>query len=162
MLFLYIAVGLALFLSFLADRKKTVRALKISWKKFRGMLPLFSLTILLASLALGLLSRDTILHLLGGEGQLWGLLVASLAGSLSAIPGFVAFPLAGFLLEKGVSYMILAAFTTTLMMVGVVSFPFERAYLGTRVALLRNVVGLVVALAVSLAVGLAFGEIFPL
>ncbi len=79
--------------------------------------------------------------------------------SIAAIPGFVAFPLSGILLEKGVPYTVIAAFTTTLMMVGVVTFPLEKRFMGARAAMARNLAGLVVALAVSMAIGLFFGEL---
>jgi len=71
----------------------------------------------------------------------------------------VAFPLSGILLGKGVPYTVIAAFTTTLMMVGVVTFPLEKRFLGARVALVRNLAGLAVALVVSVAIGLFFGEL---
>jgi hypothetical protein len=45
------------------------------------------------------------------------------------------------------------------MMVGAVTFPIERRYLGTRAAGVRNLISLAIALAVTLAVGLFFGEI---
>jgi len=64
------------------------------------------------------------------------------------------------LLEKGVLYMILSGFSTTLMMVGVLTFPVERAYLGTKVAVLRNLIYLVVAVVVTIVTGLCFGELF--
>jgi hypothetical protein len=76
------------------------------------------------------------------------------------MPGFIAFPLCGILLETGVPYMVLSAFTTTLMMVGVLTFPVERAYLGTKVTIIRNVISFVIALTVAIITGIAFGEIF--
>jgi hypothetical protein len=76
------------------------------------------------------------------------------------MPGFIAFPLCGMLLEKGVSYMVLSGFSTTLMMVGVLTFPVERAYLGTKVAVLRNLIYLMIAVVVTLITGLCFGELF--
>ena len=56
-------------------------------------------------------------------------------------------------------YMVLSAFSTTLMMVGIVTFPLEKAYLGTRLALSRNAVSLAIAVVVALATGLYFGEL---
>ncbi len=56
------------------------------------------------------------------------------------MPGFIAFPLSGILLSKGVPYMVISAFTTTLMIVGVLSYPVEKAYFGTKVTIMRNVV----------------------
>jgi hypothetical protein len=46
------------------------------------------------------------------------------------------------------------------MMVGFVTFPLERSFLGTKVAFARNAAGFVTAIAVAFAVGLVFGELF--
>lgn len=81
-------------------------------------------------------------------------------GSITLMPGFVAFPLCGILLHQGVKYMFLSAFSTALMMVGILTYPFEKAYLGTRLTVLRNLLGLIIAIIIALATGLAFGEIF--
>jgi len=56
--------------------------------------------------------------------------------------------------------MVLAAFTTTLMMVGVLTAPIEKAYFGMRVTILRNVISFFIALIVAVVIGLFFGEIF--
>ncbi len=55
--------------------------------------------------------------------------------------------------------MVLSAFTTTLMMVGVLTYPIERQYFGRSVTLIRNAISLIIALIVALVVGLVFGEI---
>jgi len=54
----------------------------------------------------------------------------------------------------------LAAFATTLMMVGVLTAPIEKAYFGMKVTIIRNVISLVIALIVSVMIGIFFGEIF--
>ena len=75
------------------------------------------------------------------------------------MPGFVAFPLAGILQNNGVPYMVISAFTTTLMMVGIVTFPLEKAFFGTKVALLRNILGFMIALIVAIGTAFFFGEL---
>jgi hypothetical protein len=77
------------------------------------------------------------------------------------MPGFIAFPLAGILAQKRVAYMVIAAFTTTLMMVGVLTASIEKAYFGLKVTVVRNVVSFFIALSVAVMIGLFFGEIFP-
>ncbi len=156
---LWIAALAGLIISFFCNRKKTFQALKKAWNIFSRICPVFITVLVLASLSLGLISEKTILAVLSGKGLWFGTAVGSLTGSITAIPGFVAFPLAGILLEKGVPYTVLAAFTTTLMMVGVISFPLEKSFLGTKVALIRNISSFAIALVVALAIGLAFGEI---
>jgi hypothetical protein len=56
--------------------------------------------------------------------------------------------------------MVLSAFTTTLMMVGVLTYPVEKAYLGIRVTIMRNAVSFVIALIVAVITGFFFGELF--
>lgn len=159
MLFLWIAALGGLAISFFFNRNKTAMALKKAWKIFKRICPLFITVLVLASLSLGLISEKAIVTLLSGKGLWFGTAIGALAGSVTAMPGFVAFPLAGILLGKGVPYTVLAAFTTTLMMVGFISFPLERSFLGTKVALFRNVSSFAIALVVALVIGLAFGEI---
>ena len=91
--------------------------------------------------------------------MLVGTLLASLVGSVTFIPGFISYPLAGILHSRGVPYTVLAAFVTTLMMVGVVTFPLEQRFLGTKVAVIRNVLYFCLALVTSLAIGIIFGEL---
>ncbi|OGL65063.1 MAG: conserved protein, permease-related protein [Candidatus Tectomicrobia bacterium RIFCSPLOWO2_12_FULL_69_37] len=149
----------ALLVSFLAGREKTLRAVRVAAKRFVAILPRFIPMLLLVAVVLYLVPERVIARYLG-TGNLWaGVLFASLLGSVSVMPGFIAFPLCGILLAKGVPYTVLAAFSTTLMTVGVVSAPVEMKYLGLKVTLLRNGVSFLLALIVALAVGLIFGEI---
>jgi len=159
-MYLYIIAGLAVLASFLANRKKTLSALKIAAKRFVKILPAFLTMIILVSIVLFLIPDEVISKYLGGSNKFVGVIFASLFGSITLMPGFIAFPLAGILLKEGVAYMVLAAFTTTLMMVGILTAPIEKAYFGMRVTVIRNVMGLFIALLVTLAIGVAFGEIF--
>ena len=92
----------------------------------------------------------------GGIGTIFGLLF----GTITMMPGFIAFPLGGILLDKGVSYMNIAAFTTTLMIVGVVTFPVEREYFGIKITVLRNIIGFFIAVIVTLIIAFSYGEVF--
>ncbi|MCD6152059.1 MAG: hypothetical protein J7J70_10485 [Deltaproteobacteria bacterium] len=56
---MYIATGLAVLISAVIDRKKTVVALKIAWKKFAAILPAFLTMLILVSIILFLIP-DTI------------------------------------------------------------------------------------------------------
>jgi len=151
--YILIAVALVVLISTIADRSKTWEGVKRGASMLRNLLPQFLLLIVLVSVFLGLISRDTLAHLLGQESGALGVLIAAGLGSVALIPGPVAFPLAGMLLERGVPYAVLAVFVTTLMMVGVVTFPVEREYLGTQTALLRNLLSLAGALFVGMVMG---------
>jgi uncharacterized membrane protein YraQ (UPF0718 family) len=160
MYYLYIATGLAVLISFIANRKKTLEAVKISLKRFLNILPAFLEMLILVSIVLFLVPDRIISNYLGSNNMLAGVLLASFFGSITLMPGFIAFPLCGILLKKGVLYMVLSAFTTTLMMVGVLTYPIEKDYFGTRVTIVRNVVSLFIALIVAVMTGIFFGEIF--
>jgi len=156
---LYIATGLAVLISVILDRKKTLVALNIAWKKFIAILPAFLTMLILVSIVLFIVPDTMISQYLGNESRFTGIICASSFGSITLMPGFVAYPLCGILLKKGVSYMVLAAFTTTLMMVGILTYPVEKEYFGVKVTIIRNVVSFFIALLIALAIGFFFGEL---
>jgi uncharacterized membrane protein YraQ (UPF0718 family) len=158
-MYLYIVAGLALLVSLVFSRDKTVRALKIAARRFIHILPAFLIMLVLISVALYLVPDEVISRYLGGSNRFVDVILASFLGSVTLLPGFIAFPLAGILLQKGVAYMVIAAFTTTLMMVGMLTVPIEKAYFGLKVTVIRNLIGLLIALTVAVMIGLAFGEL---
>ena len=160
MYYLYLVAGEALIVSFIVNREKTLKAVKIAAKRFVNILPAFLTMIILVSIALFLVPDEVISNYLGSNNEFIGVLLASFLGSITLMPGFIAFPLCGILLKKGVLYMALAAFTTTLMMVGVLTYPIEKEYLGRKVTIIRNVISFFIALVVALMIGVFFGEIF--
>jgi uncharacterized membrane protein YraQ (UPF0718 family) len=159
-MYLYIVAGLALLVSLVFSRERTVRALKIAARRFIKIFPAFLIMIALVSVVLYLVPDVVISRYLGSDNKFAAMAVGALLGSVTYMPGFIAFPLAGILLQKGVAYMVIAAFTTTLMMVGVLTAPIEKAYFGLKVTIIRNVIGFFIALAVAIMIGLFFGEIF--
>jgi len=158
--YLYAVVGLALLVSFIANHRKTLRALKIALKRFTNILPAFLIMLVLVSIVLFFVSDETISNYLGTESKFVGVALASFFGSITLMPGFIAFPLAGILLQKGVAYTVLAAFTTTLMMVGLLTAPVEKEYLGIKLTIVRNIMSFFIALIVAVVIGIFFGEIF--
>ena len=161
LIYLYAVVALALACSFFADRAKTYKALKITNKKFCKILPAFAGMLVLVSIVLTLVPNELVVRYLGRSNMPTGTLVASFFGSITLMPGFIAYPLCGILLQKGVSYTVISAFTTTLMMVGFVTFPIEKKYFGTKVTIVRNLLSFFIALVVAVMTGIFFGEIFP-
>ena len=159
-IFLYVVTGLALVISLIVSRERTLLSLRIAARRFINILPAFLIMLILVSVVLSLVSDEIITRYLGIDNKYAAVLFASVLGSVTIMPGFIAFPLAGVLLTKGVPYMVLSAFTTTLMMVGVLTFPIEKAYLGTRVAIIRNGLSFLIALVIAFITGIFFGEIF--
>jgi uncharacterized membrane protein YraQ (UPF0718 family) len=159
MVYLYSICGAALLLSFIFNKAKTLAALKTAMKKFVRLVPPFLVLTVFIAVALYLIPEDLISKALGRDNLLLGVATSSLLGSIAFIPGFIVFPLCGLLREQGVSFTVLSSFTTTLMMVGVLTFPLEREYLGIKLTIARNIAGFVMALLVALITGLIFGEI---
>jgi len=159
LLILYVAALVLLVISFFIDKQKTLIALKIALKKFIKILPAFGMMLILVSVILYIFPQKLILQYLGTGNKAFSTIIASIIGSITLMPGFIAFPLAGILHQQGVPYMVLSAFTTTLMLVGIITFPIEKEYLGVKVTLIRNVICFFIAIFVALLTGLAYGEL---
>ena len=159
MLYLYVATGLAFLLSLGVNRQKTAQAVRITLKRFIGIMPAFLTMLILVSILLYLVPDRVISEYLGTGNNYIGITLASFFGSVTFMPGFIAFPLAGILLQKKVAYMVLSAFTTTLMMVGIITYPLEKAYFGIKLTILRNVIGYLIAIITALITGFFFGEL---
>ncbi|MFW6035929.1 MAG: hypothetical protein ACOCRZ_06715 [Halothermotrichaceae bacterium] len=155
---IYIVTGLSLIISIIVDTKKTKKALKVAYKKVTRILPAFIKMLILVSIILYFIPDRLIVSYLGKSSD-YGMLAGLTFGSITMMPGFIAFPLGGILLEKGVSYMNIAAFTTTLMMVGILTYPVEKEYLGKKITILRNIISFVIAVIITLVVGLIYGEV---
>ena len=150
---LYLSTGVLLLISFLKDRQKTRKALMKAWKAFENILPQILVVIVLVGVMLTLLEADLIIQVIGAESSWLGVIIAAVIGSVTLIPGFVAFPLAAMLLQNGAGYMQIAAFVSTLMMVGVMTLPVEVKYFGKRLAILRNVLALLFSFIVAYVIG---------
>ncbi len=150
----YGLAGILLTLSFVKDKKKTRMALKKAWKAFENILPEFLVVILLVGFMLAILNADTISGIIGEKSGWFGVILASIIGSITLIPGFVAFPTAAILLENGAGYMQIAAFISTLMMVGIITMPVEIKYFGKKSTLLRNSVAFLFSFLVAFIIGM--------
>lgn len=159
MQFLYISTLILIVISFIANKKNTIKALKIAYKKFSKILPAFLTMLIFISIIMYLFPQELILKYLGIGSKYLSTLYASLIGSITIMPGFIAFPLAGILRQQGVPYMVISAFTTTLMLVGIITFPIEKEYFGVKITIVRNVICFVIAIVVALVMGVVFGEI---
>jgi uncharacterized membrane protein YraQ (UPF0718 family) len=135
------------------DKGKTKMALKKAWKSFENILPQFLAILIIIGITLAVLSQETISKLIGDQSGWLGMLMAATIGSVTLVPGFVAFPLAAALLENGAGFMQIAVFISTLMMVGIVTLPVEIKYFGKKAALIRNALALVFSFVVAIVIG---------
>jgi len=159
MTYLFLMTIAVLALSACVDRVRTAKALRLALVKLGAIAPVFGAMIVAASVAVYFLSDEIIMTTLGNSNSGVGLVLGATLGSVSIMPGFIAYPLAGVLLKKGVDFMVVSALTTTLMMVGVLTAPVEARYFGARITVARNVLAFAVALVVAIVTGICFGEI---
>jgi len=148
------ATILCLLISLVADKRKTLEGIKRGLKMFLNLLPALLTVLFLVSVFLYLIPEKAIMEYLGTGSGFPGVMTAALVGSISLIPGFVAFPMAGILVSRGVSYTVVAVFITSLMMVGIITLPLEIKYFGKRAAIMRNALSFFGAMIVGLMIGL--------
>lgn len=150
---LYILAFAALLASLIKSKDKTVLAFKKAWKAFENILPQFLSILLVIGMMLAILTPEQISRFIGKESGWFGVVFAAAIGSITLIPGFVAFPLAAALLASGAGYMQIAAFVSTLMMVGIITMPAEIKYFGKKATFLRNGMAFVFSLIVAFVMG---------
>ena len=153
----YVLYGITILLlgvSFFKDKKKTKMSLKKAWKAFENILPEFLVVILLVGVLLAVLNPEAISKIIGSDSGWFGVALAAVVGSITLIPGFVAFPMAAMLVEGGAGYMQIGAFISTLMMVGVITMPVEMKYFGKKLTILRNVLAFIFSFVVAYVIGL--------
>ncbi len=147
---LTIIVCILLVASFIADIRKTIKGVTLGLKMFFKLLPALIAMLALVSVLFFAIPDKTLVSLIGEDSGIKGWLIAASLGSVSLIPGFIAFPLCSILVSKGVAYSTVAIFITTLMMVGIVTLPVEAKFFGWRVSIIRNIMSFIAALLIGL------------
>jgi uncharacterized membrane protein YraQ (UPF0718 family) len=150
---LWFAGLVIVFISYYFDKEKTKQGVNKGLKILKGLLSPFVNIMILASILLALVPPEMIEHYLGGEAGFFGVTLSALIGSITLIPAFIVYPIASELLKRGASYMVIATFITTLLMVGIVTYPLESKYFGKKVALVRNVLNFFAAIIIGLLIG---------
>ena len=154
---MYALVVAGFVFSLAKDVQKTKQALRASLKIMMRILPSILGIIGLVGLIMGLLPPSLIAAYIGPGTGFIGTVVAAVAGAVTMIPSLISFPLAASLLEMGASTMTIAAFITTLTMVGIVTAPIEIEELGLRFTIWRNALGFSFALVIALIMGVILG-----
>lgn len=149
---LWTIMFVALLVSWWRNPERTRQSLQAACRALQGMAPAVLGTIALIGLVLALVPRDLLVRLFSFEGVL-GFALISLVGAFITLPAPIAFPLAASLLGMGAAPAALAAFITTLTMVGTVSAPVEVSYFGWRFTLLRQSLSFAAAIAIGLLIG---------
>ncbi len=136
-------------ISFIANRKKTLIGIRKGLKQFLAILPTLLSVIILVSIVLFFVSDELLMKYMGEKAGWGAYFAAALIGSVSILPGFIAYPLSGILVHSGVSLSVIAVFITTLKMVGILTIPIEKRYFGLKTAILRNVLSFIGAIIVG-------------
>lgn len=141
-------------LSLIKDRQKSKKTIKVAARMFLKLARDIIAILCLVGLLLALVPPDLIKLLLGNTNRFISILSSSLLGAVTIIPGVIAFPLAKALQESGALISSLAAFITTLTMVGIATLPLEIKYFGRKFALVRNSLSFACAIIIALLMGL--------
>ena len=149
---LWVACLVGVSASFWKDKRRTLDALRKSGASLKKLSPGLLAMILLVGLILSAVSEENIAALFRLKG-IWGFILVSFAGAVVTIPGPIAFPLAGELVERGASLSVLGTFITTLTMVGITTAPLEVSYFGFRFTVVRQALSLLAAIAIGLLMG---------
>ena len=147
-----ITIGLFLFFLF-KDKKKTLESTKMAKGMMGGLVGDLIGILFLIGLILTFVPPETIKTILGKSNVVLATVISALAGSVTLIPAFIAFPLVGSLVNVGASIVPAVAFLTTLTMVGFVTFPLEKKELGFKFALWRNSLSFAFALIIAFVMG---------
>lgn len=150
---MYVVIFGALAVLTVRDGGKARQAVRVASKSFLGILPSMLAIVGLIGLLLGLVPPELISRYLGQSAGWSATVAAALIGAVMYIPSLVAFPLAASLLRVGASVATIAAFITSLVMVGTVTLPLEIRHLGKRIALSRNLLSLLFAFLIAVVMG---------
>ncbi|SRR4030042_333783 len=142
-----------LIFSLIKDKNKTKESLKIALRTFIKILPMIIIIIIFIGFLLGFLPPDMISRIIGEQAGVLGILITAVLGSILFIPALISFPLAASLLNSGASIMSVAAFITTLTMVGIMTLPLEIKEMGKKITMLRNVFSFIFAIIIALIIG---------
>lgn len=140
--------------SVIKSKEKTKKSLKIALIKALSLGPWIIAIIFGIGLLLTFIPPETIKYYLGGEMQISQVILAALVGTVSMIPSLISLPLSGSLIDSGASYTTIAAFYTTLTMVGFITMPLEIKTLGKKVTLWRNIFAFIFAIIISILIGI--------
>ena len=151
---LYSVAGVLLLVSFIKDKSKTKKSIKVAWKSFAKLLPTVLAMMLFIGISLSVINQSVISTLIGSESGVLGTIIALTIGSIVALPSFVAFPLGGALLKAGAGYMQVAALVSTIMAVGIVSLPVEIKYFNKNIAIKRIILSFAICVVFTIVIGM--------
>ena len=144
---IFYALAVTIFIvSIIKDRTKTKMALIKTLKGIQKLLPQISFILLLVGFSLTVLSPEFISSLIGEESGIKGVILSVIVGAIAFLPSFIAFPLGATLLEQGAGLPQVAAFVSSLMGIGIITFSMEKKFFGNHFAIYRNIGSLIMTI----------------
>ena len=117
--------------------EKGVTGLKSAWTMTLQILPLLIFAFIIAGLVQSLLPREAISKWVGDESGIRGILLGTLAGSITPGGPYVSLPIAAGLLKTGASIGTMVAYITAWSLWAVARLPLEVGIMGWRFTLIR-------------------------
>jgi uncharacterized membrane protein YraQ (UPF0718 family) len=154
---IYALLAICLAVSLWKSRQKTKQAFIVAGKALWKMAPGLLAIVGVVGLIIGVLPPETIARIVGEEAGLMASIMAAILGAITLIPALISFPLAASLLRSGATVTTIAAFITTLVMVGFITAPMEIKALGKKFTLLRNGLSFTAALIIAALMGVILG-----
>ncbi len=144
---------IALIVSFLKDRGKTLNSLwSAKGRLLDTMTQIFGILALIG-LLLAIIPESYIKSVLGNQSVTLSTLYGAIIGAITIIPAFIAFPLSASLVKGGAHLVAVAAFITTLTMVGFATMPVEIKHFGKKFTFTRNLFSFILAIFIALGMG---------
>lgn len=139
--------------SMIKDKTKTIKSMKMAKNMMKNMMGEIVGILFIVGMFLTFVPVESIKGIVGQFGPIVETGIFAIFGGITLIPAFVAFPLAGALHTGGVNTVSVAAFLTTLTMVGLATFPLEKNTFGAKFAVYRNLLSFGFAIAISILMG---------
>ncbi len=152
-IFINIFALCCLIVALIKDKVKVKQSLIVAVKSFFRITPMVIIIILFIGLLLGFVPQSLISRIVGEQSGLGGIFLVALFGAIMHIPSLISFPLAASLIKTGASVAAVAAFITTLTMIGTITLPLEIKVLGKKIALMRNGISFIIAIIIALIMG---------
>lgn len=142
-----------LIVALIKDRAKTMQSLVEAVRSFFRIIPTVLIIIFFIGLLLGFVPPSEISKIAGEQSGFSGVLLVAFLGAILHIPALISFPLAASFLKSGASVTTVAAFITTLTMIGTITLPLEIKELGKKMVLLRNGISFIIAIIIAIIIG---------
>ena len=139
---------------------RTKKAIINGLKSFEKIMPQFLSIVIIISITLSVLNTEIISEIIGKNSGFLGIILASIVGSITTMPTFVAFSIGNQLLQNGAGYAQVSALITTLTMVGILTFSLESQYIGKKAAFYRNFLAFLFSFIVAIFMGGVFSWVY--